>query len=259
MGGGGAQAGRDVGPAARTTMVVDRPHVIDPGGISRRDRIVMPPHQYAVVVLREPTMLALEIANVRPHSNWTCSVAALWLMQGYGCGLLCVGKVNISTECVRLENFRMPGKKHGAWCPIRGLLGYEDFTKYVLAPPLLKPVRSSDGTEIVVAEVADHYETVIGKNGEKVAICELQGYGGYSASAYRQRFLEHTMLLRASRLAHDIVERKRIVAATLADPRYKACSDHPTPEVFNDATHYQWEKQKKAWRRAVLSGNSEVP
>jgi len=239
--------------------VVDRPHVIDPGGISRRDRIVMPPHQYAVVVLREPAMLALEIEkfNVRiSHSNLKCSVAALWLMQGYGCGLLCVGKVNISTECVRLENLRMPGKKHGEWCPIRGLLGYEDFTKYALAPPLLKPVRSSDGTEIVVAEVADHYETVMGKNGEKVAICELQGYGGYSASAFRRRHHEHTMLLRASRLARDIVERRRIVAATLADPRYKPCSDHTTPEVFNDTTHHQWEKQKKAWKRAVLS---EVP
>ena len=250
--------GRDVGPAARTTMVVDRPR--DPGGISRRDHIVMPPHQYAVVVLREPAMLALEIENVRiSHSNLKCSVAALWLMHGRG--LLCVGKINISTECVRLENVRMPGKKHGEWCPIRGLLGYEDFTKYALAPPLLKPVWSRDGTKIVVAEVADHYETVIGKNGEKVAICELQGYGGYSASAYRQRRLEHTMLLRASRLAHDIVERKRIVAATEADPRYKPCSDHPTPEVFNDATHYQWEKQKKAWRRAVLIGisDSEVP
>ena len=201
-------------------------------------------------------MLALEIEkfNVRiSHGNLKCSVAALWLMHGRG--PLCVGKIDISTECVRLENPHMPGK-HGEYCPIRGLLGYEDFTKYALAPPLSGPVRSCDGTKIVVAEVADHYETVIGKDGEKVAICELQGYGGYSASAFRRRHHEHTMLLRASRLARDIVERRRIVAATLADPRYKPCSDHPTPEVFNDTTHHQWEKQKNAWKRAVLS---EVP
>ena len=167
--------------------------------------IVMPPHEHAEVTLREKEFLNKEIKEMKAHCKKPCSLPGLWLMQNP-----VVIAIDVFHECVRLEDSStLRTSKFQQWCPIRGLRGFEDFTKHALAPTIKKHVWRADGTKFIVAEISPDYEFVIGKdNGnEKVAICELQGYEIYNSAAFRRKYREHEMLLKVSRLAHDIVER----------------------------------------------------
>ena len=62
--------------------------------------------------------------------------------------------------------------------------------------------------------------------------------------------------LRRARVEKELPKRKSIVEQYLADSRYLECSAIPTPspEETMDMSHSQWEKLKKAWRFAVLTG-----
>jgi hypothetical protein len=236
--------------------------------------VTLPPEQFMEVAFVDEEQLENEIAKVKMKAcerdfrkcdeldklsskRLGSRESATWVVNR----IITYAEVVCLQEKATLHN--KLDRKACMWVPIRGLKGFENFSRYRVPPQPTWPVglRGEIGKKWKVIEVASNYQQVELRHADALTrittdIACLADYESYDADDFLEACEKREDDLRRARVEKELPKRKSIVEQYLADSRYLECSAIPTPspEETMDMSHSQWEKLKKAWRFAVLTG-----
>lgn len=234
--------------------------------------VTLPPQQHSDVSFVDDEQLKIELTKVQMRSlsldfrQVTEVTASDLIVAASDDDVMVVRKIVTYAEVVQLQPKDTLNKKIDRsacmWAPIRGLEGYQKFSRYRIPPEPTWPVVF-DGEDWKVIEVLSDYEKVELQLQSVefphiqciTNIDRLDGYESYKADAYRRARNKREENLHKRRVEKELPKRKSIVERTLADARYIESSTFPTPipEETMGMTHAQWEQLKKRWRHAVLA------